>query len=109
MTSYIFDCLRKEWVEKRGYSLEDLKYITSGMDVLYDEFDPRLFVNNSNLFIKKLKEFEKKMATKDNSKMTETTANRTELVVGEFELDISVSFDELYDSKMDLKNELKMV
>ena len=59
MTSYIFDCLRKEWVEKRGYSLEDLKYITSGMDVLYNEFDPRLFVNNSNLFIKKLKEFEK--------------------------------------------------
>ena len=60
MTSYIFDCLRKEWVEKRGYSLEDLKYITSGMDVLYNEFDPRPFVNNSNLFIKKLKEFEKK-------------------------------------------------
>lgn len=59
MTSYIFDCLRKEWVEKRGYSLEDLKYITSGMDVLYNEFDSRPFVNNSNLFIKKLKEFKK--------------------------------------------------
>ena len=59
MTSHIFDYLRKEWVEKRGYSLEDLKYITSGMDVLYDEFDPRPFVNNSNLFIKKLVEFEK--------------------------------------------------
>ena len=60
MTSHIFDYLRKEWVEKRGYSLEDLKYITSGMDVLYDELDPRTFVNNSNLFIKKLVEFEKK-------------------------------------------------
>ena len=45
------------------------------------------------------------MAKKDNSKMTETTANQTEWVVREFELDISVSFDELYDSKMDLKNE----
>ena len=60
MNSHIFDYLRKEWVAKRGYSL-DLKYIISGMDVLYDEFDPRLFVNNSNLFIKKLVEFEKKL------------------------------------------------
>ena len=59
MTSHIFDYLRKEWVGKRGYSLEDLKYITSGMNVLYGEFDPRPFVNNSNLFIKKLVEFEK--------------------------------------------------
>ena len=37
------------------------------MDVLYDEFDPRPFVNNSNLFIKKLK-----MATKNNLEMTMT-------------------------------------
>ena len=29
------------------------------MDVLHDKFDPRPFVNNSNLFIKKLVEFEK--------------------------------------------------
>ena len=57
--SHIFDYLRKEWVEKRGYSLEDLKYITSRMDVLYDEFNPRPFINNSNLLIKKLVEFEK--------------------------------------------------
>ena len=49
--SHIFDYLRKEWVEKRDHFLEDLKYITSGMDVLYDKFDPRPFVNNSNLFI----------------------------------------------------------
>ena len=51
MTSHIFYYLR--------YSLEDLKYITSGMDVLYNKFDPGSFVNNSNLFIKKLVEFEK--------------------------------------------------
>ena len=57
--SHIFDYLRKEWVEERDHFLEDLKYITSGMDVLYDKFDPRPFVNNSNLFIKKLVEFEK--------------------------------------------------
>ena len=56
--SYIFSYLKK-WIQKRGYSLDDLKYICSAMDVIYDEFDPMLFVNDSDSYIKKLLEFEK--------------------------------------------------
>ena len=59
ISSFIFGYLRKEWVEKRRYSLEDLKYITSAMDVMFDEFDPTPFVNDFNSYIKKLLEFEK--------------------------------------------------
>ena len=59
ITSFIFDELRKKCVQERGYSLSDLKYITRDIDLLYDEFDPRPFVNNSELYIKKLLEFEK--------------------------------------------------
>ena len=40
--SYIFSYLKKEWVQKRGYFLEDLKYISSAMDVMSHEFDPTL-------------------------------------------------------------------
>ena len=53
-----FFLIKKEWVQKRGYSLEDLKYICSAID-MYDEFDPMLFVNDSDSYIKKLLEFEK--------------------------------------------------
>ena len=56
---FIFDKSRKKWVQERGYSLSDLKYITRGIDLLYDEFDPWSFVNNSELYIEKLLEFEK--------------------------------------------------
>ena len=34
--SFIFDELRKKCVQERGYSLSDLKYITRGIDFLYD-------------------------------------------------------------------------
>ena len=54
ITSFICDELRKKLVQERDYSLSDLKYITRGIDLLYDEFDPKLFVNNSELYIKKL-------------------------------------------------------
>ena len=57
--SYIFSYLKKEWIQKRGYSLEDLKYICPAIDVIYDEFDPTLFVNGSDSYIKKLLEFER--------------------------------------------------
>ena len=57
MFLYLF-LLKKEWVQKRGYHLEDLKYICSAID-MYDEFDPTLFVNDSDSYIKKLLEFEK--------------------------------------------------
>ena len=59
LCSYIFSYLKKERVQKRGYSLEDLKYICSAMDIMYDEFDHTLFVNDSDSYIKKLLEFEK--------------------------------------------------
>ena len=59
ITSFICDELRKKLVQERGYSLSDLKYITRGIDLLYDEFDPWSFVNNSELYIEKLLEFEK--------------------------------------------------
>ena len=36
ITSFIFDELRKKCVQERGYSLSDLKYITRGIDFLYD-------------------------------------------------------------------------
>ena len=58
--SYIFSYLKKEWVQKRRYSSEDQKFICSAMDVMYDEFDPTLFVNDYDSYIKKLLEFEKK-------------------------------------------------
>ena len=57
--SYIFSYLKNECIKRRGYSLEDLKYICSAMGVMYDEFDPTLFVNDSDSYIKKLLEFEK--------------------------------------------------
>ena len=68
ITSFIFVELRKKQVQERGYSLSDLKYITRGIDLLYDEFDPRPFVNNSEHYIKKLLELKKfKMAEKTNT------------------------------------------
>ena len=59
LSSYIFNQLKKEWVEKRGYSLEDFKYITSALDVLFDVFDPTPYVSDPDSNINKLVELKK--------------------------------------------------
>ena len=59
LSSYIFNQLEKEWVEKRGYCLEDLKYITSALDVLFDEFDLTSYVSDPDSYINKLVELKK--------------------------------------------------
>ena len=50
-SALIFNQLKKEWVEKRGYCLEDLKYKTSALDVLFDEFDPTPYVSDLILIL----------------------------------------------------------
>ena len=59
LSSFIFNQLKKEWVEKRGYCLEDLKYIASVLDVLFDKFDPTPYVSDPDSYINKLVEFKK--------------------------------------------------
>ena len=73
-----------------------MKYITRGIDLLYDEFDPRLFVNNSGLYIEKL--FERVWKNLKWQKKNEAQFKS-------FDEDIKIFFDELCDSNGNINTE----
>ena len=57
-TSLIFSSIKYYWIAKLNGNLEKLKYITSAMNYLDEDFDPNPFINNQNSYIEKLLDWE---------------------------------------------------
>ena len=52
-TSMIFSSLKYYWIINFNGDLEKLKYITSAMNYLDEDFDPNPFIDKESLYIKK--------------------------------------------------------
>ena len=50
----IISSLKYYWIINFNGNLEKLKYITSAMNYLDEDFDPNPFINQESLYIKKL-------------------------------------------------------
>ena len=57
-TSMIFSSLNYYWIINFNDDLEKLKYITSAMNYLDEDFDPNPLINKESLYIKKLFDWE---------------------------------------------------
>ena len=57
-TSTIFSSLNYYWIINFNGDLEKLKYITSAMNYLDEDFDPNPLINKESLYIKKLFDLE---------------------------------------------------